>query len=322
MTKFQRYPHLERYPHQEVAGIEIGKVWVFPKLDGTNASVWIDAAGQIQCGSRNRVLTTDNDNAGFCAWVLSDDRAAPLRRKLVDLGPRYAIFGEWLVPHSVKGYRDDAWRRFWIFDVWDRGAEKFVPHEVYSTWLDGCDVLPPLCSFNDPSPDQLRRQVQANTFLMAEGAGIGEGVVVKNYEWANNDGRQTWAKFVAANFAKLNAKEFGAQEKQGEVQVEAVIADLCVTAELVAKERAKIVAAMADEHGCKLTTETIPIIENTYRGKLIPALLGKVYHCVVTEELWQMLKKFKNPAVDFSRLNLMVINRTKRHAADLFGVVV
>ena len=48
----------------ETDGIELGKVYVFPKIDGTNGSVWIDD-GIIKAGSRNRELTLDNDNAGF-----------------------------------------------------------------------------------------------------------------------------------------------------------------------------------------------------------------------------------------------------------------
>ena len=31
--------------------------------------------------------------------------------------PGCRFFGEWLVPHSLKTYREDAWRDFYIFDV-------------------------------------------------------------------------------------------------------------------------------------------------------------------------------------------------------------
>ena len=40
MAEFQQYMHIERYGNDEVQGIDIGELTIFPKLDGTNASVW------------------------------------------------------------------------------------------------------------------------------------------------------------------------------------------------------------------------------------------------------------------------------------------
>lgn len=37
---FKRYPHLEKFGNQAVENIEFGSCYIFPKLDGTNASVW------------------------------------------------------------------------------------------------------------------------------------------------------------------------------------------------------------------------------------------------------------------------------------------
>ena len=120
--QFRRYEHLERLDHMETAGIEIGRVYVFPKLDGTNASVWLDSAGQVQCGSRNRVLSAEHDNHGFHAWVHGDTPKASLLRTVVASNPGCVHYGEWLVPHTINAYRDEAWRCFWIFDVFAQCA--------------------------------------------------------------------------------------------------------------------------------------------------------------------------------------------------------
>ena len=40
--KFEKYQHVERFGTSEVEGIELGRTYVFPKLDGTNASVWLE----------------------------------------------------------------------------------------------------------------------------------------------------------------------------------------------------------------------------------------------------------------------------------------
>lgn len=68
--EFTKYMHLERIGTSEVEGIEDGLTYVFPKLDGTNASVWLNEEGEVQAGSRNRHLSIGADNAGFLAWVL------------------------------------------------------------------------------------------------------------------------------------------------------------------------------------------------------------------------------------------------------------
>ena len=69
--EFHKYMHIERLGTDEVEGIEIGRVHVFPKIDGSNGSVWYDSDnGIIEAGSRNRVLTLDNDNQGFYEYIL------------------------------------------------------------------------------------------------------------------------------------------------------------------------------------------------------------------------------------------------------------
>ena len=66
MSDFRRYDHVVRLGHQDVEGIDLGRVFVFPKIDGTNASLWADPViGEggmepdffsIRAGSRNREL--------------------------------------------------------------------------------------------------------------------------------------------------------------------------------------------------------------------------------------------------------------------------
>jgi hypothetical protein len=36
--EFRKYQHIERFGTTEVKNIELGKVYVFPKIDGTNGS--------------------------------------------------------------------------------------------------------------------------------------------------------------------------------------------------------------------------------------------------------------------------------------------
>ena len=68
---FERYQHICKMGSDDVEDIEFGTCYIFPKLDGTNTSVWFED-DEIKVGSRNRVLSFDNDNQGACAVVCND----------------------------------------------------------------------------------------------------------------------------------------------------------------------------------------------------------------------------------------------------------
>jgi len=131
---FIKYQHLEKLHTDETDGIEVGTTHVFPKIDGTNGSIWWNHG--IQAGSRNRHLTLDADNAGFFAAM---QQSIP-HYNLVYKYPHLIFYGEWLVPHSLKTYREDAWRKFYIFDVYNRGSEKYIHYDEYKDILDAANV--------------------------------------------------------------------------------------------------------------------------------------------------------------------------------------
>ena len=123
--EFMKYPHLERFGNLEVTGIEHGITYVFPKIDGTNASMWFDEAKGFCYGSRNRELSLGADNAGFMATLDNTPYGTGYKRFLRKY-PNLRLYGEWLVPHTLKNYRDDAWRRFYVFDVFDIDKQQYM----------------------------------------------------------------------------------------------------------------------------------------------------------------------------------------------------
>lgn len=183
----------------------------------------------------------------------------------------------------------------------------------------GLDVIEPLCTITNPTHEQVLAQVETNTYLIADGAGLGAGIVAKRYDWKNRFGRQPWAKVVRNSFREDNRRAFGVTEKTGAFQVEVAIADEFVTAHLVGKTRAKIVADIANEHSVDLNEPNAQNrIEQTHRGKLIPQLLGRVYHDLIVEELWPALKKHRGCTINFRELNAHCTRRVKELAGDLF----
>jgi len=306
MGNFKRYQHIERFGSDEVEHIELGECHVFPKLDGTNGSIWLHD-GQICCGSRNRELSLDNDNQGFMAWAMAQPNILVY---LLD-NPHHRLYGEFLIQHSLSTYRQDAWRRFYVFDVTvdtddlEVGPEAgfiYLPYEHYKPGLEarGIDYIPPVSIISNSNYEQLVEQLHKNVFMIEDGKGVGEGIVLKRYGYKNRFGRTTWAKLVTSEFKERHAKVMGSNIMLGKKMVEEEIVDKYVTKALVEKEHAKIKA------------------ESGWNSKMIPRLLGTVYHALVSEECWHFVKEHKNPKIDFGRVNYFTIAKVKEHMPELF----
>jgi hypothetical protein len=296
---FVKYPHLERFGNTEVNGIEDGSVYIFPKIDGTNASVWAGHDRELCCGSRNRQLTLDNDNAGFMKAMVEDEKI----NQLIKENPHHRFYGEWLVPHSLKTYKDDAWRQFYIFDALYEHDEEcyFERYEDYSNLLAdlGIKFIPLLVKYLRPTVNGIYEALDKNDYLIGPNQGTGEGIVIKNYDYVNRYGRVTWAKIVTQEF-KAKAKDTMGQGDPKDL-VETKIAKKFVTQSLVDKEFAKIEVA-----------------EDGWRSQHIPRLLNVVYHSIITEDMWDILKKNNNPTINFQLLQRTVTEQIKERKPELF----
>lgn len=137
MSTFERYMSLKRFGTDEVNGIEFGDCFIFPKLDGTNASCWIKDK-TIYAGSRNRLLdeSSQGDNGGFCKWVRNQSNI----KLFFEKNPNLRLFGEWLIPHSLKTYRDDSWNKFYVFDVFNDIENRFLTYEEYLPLLEEFNI--------------------------------------------------------------------------------------------------------------------------------------------------------------------------------------
>lgn len=300
--EFNRYMHVERLGTDEVENIEFGLCYIFYKIDGTNGSVWLDN-GVIKAGSRNRELTLEKDNADFYQSILKDERIKAYLQK----HPCHRLYGEWLVPHSLKTYRKDAWKKFYIFDVAlhkEDGTEEFLPYEIYKPLIEEFELeyIPPLAVLKNPTEESLIRCLdKTGQFLVEDGKGNGEGIVIKNYDFYNKYGRQTWAKIVSNEFKETHAKVMGASIVNQQEIIEEKIIDKYCTEAFIEKEYQKLV----EEH-------------QGWKSKYIPELLNKIYYEFINEEIWHIIKEFKNPKINFKTLNAMLIQKIKEVKRGLF----
>lgn len=307
--EFIKYQHIERFGTTEVENIELGECYVFPKLDGTNASVWLEG-GEVQCGSRKRHLNKDGkDNAGFMAWVKDQGNI----KNYLLANPNHRLYGEWLVPHSLKTYRDNAWNRFYVFDVSVDKKEDEISHEYdskvkylhFKEYIEGLtafglDAIYPLAILNNGEYEKFIDLTKKNTFLIDEGKGFGEGIVLKNYGFKNKFGRNTWAKIITSEFKEKHIKEMGATEIKGKDLVEEKIVDKYVTKALCEKVYSKI-----DN-------------ESGFTSRKIPQLLNTVYYDLVKEDAWNFVKENNYPKIDFNRLKHFTFTEVKNKLPELF----
>lgn len=151
---FAEWPKLARWDREVI---------VTEKLDGTNAQVYVDDAGdRAYAGSRNKWISIEDDNAGFARWVADNHDL------LLKLGPGHH-YGEWWGAGIQRKY-GLAQKHFSLFNV--------------TRWADErpacCDVVPVLwrgmCT--DMDPWKLLADLKAAGSAAAPGFMDPEGIVI------------------------------------------------------------------------------------------------------------------------------------------------
>ena len=246
------------------------------------------------------MLSCTADNHGFFKYVIEQ------RDKLNDLferHPSFILYGEWLVPHALKTYREDAWRQFYLFDIYNTFTESYMHYDLVCDIAEQFNIkhIPPLFVANNVTYGALLKSLETNTFLIKDGEGHGEGVVIKNYRYRNRFGRACHAKIVSNVFKEQHAKANPLANKEMKAMTEQDFVDFAVDLPLVDKTYAKIVN---ENEG--------------WNSKYIPQLLGRVQHDVITEEIWTFIKKQKFPTINFKTLNTLIIMKIKQLKPELF----
>ena len=282
--EFKKYQHIVMHDSAEAFGFRDGTCHVFPKIDGTNSSVW-NHEGTMCIGSKFAEVNEHDDTRGLYRYCKSH---VGLNQFIRDY-PEFRLYGEWLVPHTLRTYQDDAWEHFYVFDVRNEQG-KYIPYETYKHFLETYHIkfIPRIGIVEDGYSNNLNTYVQSNTYLQVDGC-IGEGIIIKNYDFINKFGRVVWVKML--NISLSRRKITYPQFVQG---IEEKIAFDSVTTHMVTKVHYRMEVA----HGKALT-------DQIYQARLNSA----VYHEIFVEELWDHIQKHKLPIIDFKKLQKAVQNR-------------
>lgn len=284
---YKSYQHIEKLGTSETEGILKGEVHLSYKIDGSNGCIYLKDNGELGFGSRKRELSITEDNMGFMTSFVTDKSLYSKFEEILKKNPNFIIYGEWLVPVTIKRYGKDAWKKFYVFDVFNNEDGTYLPFNNYKEMLDeyGLLYIPEIAVLNDPSEEDIKEYLdKTGEFLITEG--LGEGIVIKNYDYKNKYGRRTWAKILTEDFKK-NKKELRKRIHiaKNEGDIELLIVNYYLTSEHVLKEKYKI--------------------EEKYGGwssKNIFELLNRVYDEFLKDNFELILKRYKDPTINFKLL--------------------
>lgn len=300
--EYKKYQHIEKLGREDCEGVLEGDaVYCFPKIDGTNACLFLDDDGELQAGSRNRQLTLENDNAGFFREMLN----YPEYKEYLKAHPNHILYGEFLVKHTIKTYSEEAWRKLYVFDVFEVGSEesqsRYLSYDEYVPELEkfGIEYIPVLAILDHPSKENIVALAKENHYLMPDDKNIGEGIVVKNYGYRNKYGRTIWGKVIAEEFYGTKEK---LRSKNHEIKsdFEAKVARDYITDAVIKKEYAKLKLERPDAK----------------QNEMIGRVLNAVYTTFLKEDLADVVQKNKNCTINFKYMKKQSDYRVKEVLAD------
>lgn len=116
------------------------------------------------------------------------------------------------------------------------------------------------------------------------------------------DGENAIVLYPINVFKEKHHKEMGCPTLQPEKMVEEnIVEDFC-TNDFIEKEFAKIKNK-----------------KEGWQSRYIPELLGRVFSELVKEEMWNIVKKYKYPKINFKILNILVVQKIKEVKKEIFA---
>ena len=305
MPQWKPYQHVARLDTEDVAGIlEMPVIYVTPKIDGANASVFMDEAGKLRVAKRTAVIDENQDFRGMYEFVCAH------KQKYLDFFAKYPntiIYAEFLIKHTVSWYRESAWRKLYAYDILDTASGELYETGTVMDMLKEFDIemIVPTAKLSGPlisneGMSQLEWYANNNNFLIDDPDKTGEGIVIKAFDrngkaYRNRFGRIQWAKIVRQEFKEKNTVAMGLKEKALPMEHEKLFADTYITPGRVEKCKQKILADKG----------------TGWQSNYIGELLGRVYFDAFEEELWSFIKKNKVRSLNFKLLNQYCIIKTK-----------
>lgn len=209
MAAYKSYTHVLRIDKDEVRGILYGDVVVMPKLDGTNACLFMKDDA-VHAGARTREISMEQDNANFCKTLVTNgEKEFPQVIKYLKSHPDHIVYGEWLGAEGERftGYiKDYINHGFFVFDVFDTSTGTYIPYDNYKdAFGDYEKIVPVIGIFHNPSREEIDSCLDKTDYNLVPNS-KGEGIVIKNYQFRDRYGHIQIAKIVRDEFIQEKSK--------------------------------------------------------------------------------------------------------------------
>ncbi len=232
--KHKSFMDIERYKTSFNDGFEKGDhIVIQEKIDGANCAVRYDGeTDMVMAQSRKNILSLENNLRGFWEW----SQTLPKETVKAVLGSNLVLFGEWLVPHSVK-YPEERYNKAYFYDVYDTENGCYLPQDKVKEIITQLNLtyVPVFYDGEFVSWEHCIGFV-GKTELGGE---YGEGIVIKNQTKLNNPNTRLpfYTKIVGAKFAetKGHTQKVIDPEKIKAVEENKALAETIVTKARVAK---------------------------------------------------------------------------------------
>lgn len=278
MATFIKYNKIHRLGKDEVEGILDGVCYIQEKLDGANASIWMED-GEIQIASRNQLIKDGESFNGFREYVESNEAI----KKILSDCPQIRLYGEWLVRHSVV-YKEEFYRKFYLFDILNSEGELLKTEVVYKLAEEYGIQTPELFEVKErPDLEALKKWAH-----FSNKADHGEGIVIKRDGFIDKFGEYRHAKLTTEKFKETNAMMFNGNNKHSESYWEMYIVHKYITEARIEK----------------IMNKLQPIINEKLDFKHTPRIITTVTFDLLTEEIWDIFKKV--PELNFRRLRRLI----------------
>ena len=203
----KKFMDIQRIKESIVDGFQKGdRIIIQEKIDGANSAIRYDSENNcIVAQIRTNLLNISNNLRGFFEWTQTLDKD---KVKEV-IGDNVLIFGEWLVPHTVR-YPDDKYNQFYVYDAYDTDTGEYLPQtEVKSIAAKLNLNYVPVFYEGEFTDWNFCYQFVGKTEMGGE---YGEGIVIKNQTKLND------ANFRNPFYIKIVTEKFQ-ETKQHKVKV-------------------------------------------------------------------------------------------------------
>ena len=219
-----KYPKIKRWGDDEVLCLKEypnDLLVIEEKVDGGNGSFFVSDDGQLHFCSRNRDLTSEEDEKTFSHyrnWLVDTLNKAAERGEKPNTA--YVYYVEWMAPHTIKygaGMIPVIGLDIRVRETMEGEPGAFISRDAKEKEFARLDIPVIKLIGTIPTSEMMKKEdLESMIPKSSYYDGKAEGIVLKNYERVMSlpgSRHQVFAKIVCQQFKEQNKATFGGMKK-------------------------------------------------------------------------------------------------------------